>query len=264
MTTRISNPFPFYTDRFGNPLDGGDLYIGVAGADPQSSPVDVFSDEGLTTQLPQPISIIAGLACYDGNPVRLFVSETDYSIRTRDADGAEVFYEPNAVPSATGFQPVSAELTAIAALVTTSYGRGLLTAANSAAARSYLGVADPVNPTESLILAVSDETTALTAGTGKLTFRMPYAFTLQEVRASLTTPQTSGSIFTVDINESGTSILSTKLTIDNGEKTSTTAAGAPVLPDVDLANDAEITIDIDQVGDGTAKGLKVTLIGSRP
>lgn len=71
----------------------------------------------------------------------------------------------------------------------------------------------------------------------------------------------SGSIFTVDVNEGGTSILSTKLTIDNTEKTSTTAVTAPVISDTSLANDSEITIDIDQVGDGTAKGLKVYLIG---
>lgn len=116
-------------------------------------------------------------------------------------------------------------------------------------------------PTESIILAPSDETTALTTGTGKLTFRMPYAFTVTGVRCSLTTAQTSGSIFTVDINESGTTILSTKLTIDNGEKTSTTAATAAVISDSTLADDAEITVDIDQIGDGTAKGLKVVLIG---
>ncbi len=114
---------------------------------------------------------------------------------------------------------------------------------------------------EYLVWAVSDETTALTTGTSKITFRMPYGFTLTAVRASLTTAQTSGSIFTVDINDSGTSILSTKLTIDNTEKTSTTAATAAVISDVNLADDAEITIDIDQVGDGTAKGLKVALIG---
>lgn len=110
-------------------------------------------------------------------------------------------------------------------------------------------------------VACSDETTALTSGTAKVTFRMPYAMTLTAVRASLTTAQGSGSIFTVDINENGSSILSTKLTIDNTEKTSTTAATAPVISDSSLADDAEITIDIDQVGDGTAKGLKVYLIG---
>jgi hypothetical protein len=112
-------------------------------------------------------------------------------------------------------------------------------------------------------LACSDETTALTAGTSKITFRTPCAMTVTSVRASLTTAQTSGSIFTVDINESGTSILSTKLTIDNTEKTSVTAATAPVVSDTALADDSEMTIDIDQVGDGTAKGLKVTIIGAR-
>ena len=65
----------------------------------------------------------------------------------------------------------------------------------------------------------------------------------------------------MDINEAGTSIISTKLTIDNTEKTSVTAATAAVISDASLADDAEITIDIDQIGDGTAKGLKVTLIG---
>lgn len=117
--------------------------------------------------------------------------------------------------------------------------------------------------THAIQVAASDETTALTTGTAKVTFPMPYAMTLTAVRASLSTAQTSGSTFTVDINEAGASILSTKLTIDNGEKTSTTAATAAVISDSALADDAEITIDIDQVGDGTAKGLKVTLIGTR-
>jgi len=112
-------------------------------------------------------------------------------------------------------------------------------------------------------LACSDETTALTLGTSKITFRTPCAMTLTEVRASLTTAQTSGSIFTVDINEAGVSVLSTKLTIDNTELTSTTATTPAVISDSSLADDAQITIDIDQIGDGTAKGLKVTLIGIR-
>lgn len=110
--------------------------------------------------------------------------------------------------------------------------------------------------------ACSDEATPLASGTNKIRFRMPYAMTLSEVRASLVTAQTSGSIFTVDINEGGTTILSTKLTIDNTEKTSTTAATAAVISDTSLADDAEISVDIDQIGDGTATGLKVTLIGT--
>ena len=116
---------------------------------------------------------------------------------------------------------------------------------------------------QSIVVAASDETTALATGTAKVTFRMPYAFALSAVRASLTTAQTSGSLLTIDINDSGTTILSTKLTIDNTEKTSTTATTAAVISDTALADDAEITIDIDQIGDGTAKGLKVVLIGTR-
>lgn len=116
-------------------------------------------------------------------------------------------------------------------------------------------------PLESIIIACSDETTALTTGTAKVTFIMPYAFTVTAVIASLTTAQTSGSIFTVDINEAGTSIISTKLTIDNGETDSSTAATPAVISDSSLAQYAKITVDIDQVGDGTAKGLKVYLVG---
>lgn len=116
--------------------------------------------------------------------------------------------------------------------------------------------------TTAIPIAVSDESTALTTGTAKVTFRMPFAFTLTSVRASVTTAPT-GSVLTVDINEGGASILSTKLTIDASEKTSTTAATPAVISDASLADDAEITIDIDTVGSTVAgAGLKVYMIGS--
>ena len=134
---------------------------------------------------------------------------------------------------------------------------------------------DPANPvvsatggggggstTTAIPIAASDETTALTTGTAKVTFRMPFGFTLTGVRASVTTAPT-GSVLTVDINEGGSSILSTKLTIDASEKTSTTAATPAVISDTALADDAEITIDIDTVGSTVAgAGLKVYLIGT--
>ena len=108
-------------------------------------------------------------------------------------------------------------------------------------------------------IACSDEGTSLAAGTAKVSFRMPYAATLLSCKAEVNTAPT-GSTLIVDINESGTSILSTKLSIDASEKTSDTAATAAVISDSSLANDAEITIDIDQVGSTIAgKGLKVWL-----
>jgi hypothetical protein len=112
-----------------------------------------------------------------------------------------------------------------------------------------------------LPFACSDETTALTAGTNKIVFRLPRAMVVTDIRASLVTAQASGSIFTCDINQNGTSILSTKLTIDNTEKTSVTAVTPAVLSTTSLSDDVEISVDIDQVGDGTAKGLKITILG---
>ena len=115
----------------------------------------------------------------------------------------------------------------------------------------------------SILLTVGDETSNLTTGTGKLTFRMPYGFTLTEVRASVNTAPT-GSTIIIDVNEDGTTVFSTNLTIDATEKTSTTAAIPAVISDATLADDSEITIDIDQIGSTIAGvGLKIVLIGTR-
>jgi hypothetical protein len=85
--------------------------------------------------------------------------------------------------------------------------------------------------------------------------------TVTAVRASVNTASSSGTP-TVDINEAGSTILSTKLTIDANEKTSTSAASAAVISDSALADDAEMTLDHDVAGTG-AKGMKVCIIGSR-
>ena len=126
--------------------------------------------------------------------------------------------------------------------------------------------AAPAAQTESFIIACSDESTALTTGTAKVSFRMPYAFTLTAGAGGMTAScnqAPTGAILTVDVNEAGSTILSTKLTIAIG---STTSVGGtdPVISDVNLAANALMTIDIDQIGSSNAgTGLKVTLIGVR-
>jgi hypothetical protein len=118
-------------------------------------------------------------------------------------------------------------------------------------------VADPVT----IGVACSDETSALVAASPVVTFRMPHAMTLTNVRASLSA--SASTLTTVDINQSASSVLSTKLTIDANEFSSTTASVAASISTSALSDDAEITIDIDGAGTG-AKGLKVWLIGTRP
>lgn len=114
---------------------------------------------------------------------------------------------------------------------------------------------------EHMVIAISDETTALTTGLAKATFRMPYAATITGVRASVNTASSSG-VPTFNIKENGSSILSTKLTIDANERTSLTAAAAAVISDSAIADDAEMTIDIDVAGTGT-KGAKIIIYYTR-
>ena len=124
------------------------------------------------------------------------------------------------------------------------------------------GTPSPYTRTTSFVIACSDETTAIDSTGTKVTFRMPYDYTVTEVRASLTTAGTGVNLFTVDISEGGTTILSTKITIDASETTSTTAATPPVISDSSLADDAQMTIDVDQLDSGgVAAGLKVYIIG---
>lgn len=87
--------------------------------------------------------------------------------------------------------------------------------------------------------------------------------TLTNVRASVNTAPV-GSTIIVDINAGGASILSTKLSIDAGAKTSVGATTPHVISDTTLDDDQEMTVDIDQVGSSTpGKGLKILLIGLR-
>lgn len=120
--------------------------------------------------------------------------------------------------------------------------------------------------THSIPVAVGDESTAMTTGTGKVTFRMPYAFNLTKVKLSVNTAPT-GSTIIVDVNKNGASIFTTRPSIDATEKTTQSAAVAAVLTatPLALADDDEISIDIDQIGSTIAgAGLKVYLIGYRP
>ena len=120
---------------------------------------------------------------------------------------------------------------------------------------------------ESFAVACGDETTVLTVASGLVTFRMPYAFNLTEVRASLTTAGTGAALLTVIVNVNAVNIFSsggTAITFDATEKTSTTATTPNVIGISAIADDAEITVDVTQLDtDNVAAGLKIYLIGNK-
>jgi len=143
-----------------------------------------------------------------------------------------------------------------------TFGASLVDDADATTALATLGAVSAALFPSEIVVAGSDEVTAIVAATGVMQFRMPYAMTGTEIRASLGSACTTGT-FTVDVNIGGATVLSTKLTVDATEKTSETAATAPVLSDTAWADDEIVTVDVDVDGDATATGLKVTLIGTR-
>tara|TARA_R110000796_G_scaffold100173_14_gene208777 strand:- start:394 stop:1839 length:1446 start_codon:yes stop_codon:yes gene_type:complete len=114
-----------------------------------------------------------------------------------------------------------------------------------------------------MIVPFGDESTSHTTGT-KFTFNMPRAITLTGVKVNLNTAATGATLFTVDLHEAGVSVLSTKITLTSGSRTSVGAATAPVISDSALADDAIMTVEIDFIGN-TLPGVggKLTLIGTR-
>lgn len=119
-----------------------------------------------------------------------------------------------------------------------------------------------LKPVDQIIVPLSDYGSAPSLGV-KFAMRVVRGWTLTAVRGSLATAQTSGSLVQFDVKLSGVSIFSTKPTIDNGQKTTTTAATASVLSTTALGDDLELTFEVTQVGDGTARGLNAALLFSR-
>jgi hypothetical protein len=118
-----------------------------------------------------------------------------------------------------------------------------------------------VNTTPSAFMVVcSDEITALEVNTNTRTFSSPFNFKLESVEISLTVPQTGGTVLTVDVFKNEVSILTTKVTITNGEYDSSTSI-KPIINFPFFEKNDKIRIAITQVGDGTAMGLKTNLIG---
>ena len=139
--TKLSNPIPLFLDTRGALMDGGHVYVGVADSDPQTSPINLFWDAALTIPATQPLRTIGGRIVNGVTPANVFFAEPDFSMRTTDVNGVLCDYSPSVYTSASTYQPLDADLTAIAALATTAYGRSLLTLANQAALVTATGVA---------------------------------------------------------------------------------------------------------------------------
>lgn len=144
MTVRLDNPFPLFMDAEGDPLHNGYVYMGEPGQDPETHPLPTFWDEGLTIAAEQPFRTRGGYIVDGANPGFVFAAGDDYSIRVRDAAGGELLFLASASITGQQYQPIGNDLTAIAELATTAFGRNILTLANQSALKAATGIPDPL------------------------------------------------------------------------------------------------------------------------
>jgi hypothetical protein len=111
----VSNPYPVILALDGQGLNGGAVYIGTAGMDPQTNPIPVYWDEAGTDPASQPLATIGGYITRAGTPAEAYVSSATYSIRVRDRFGSQVFYDPSASSGLSDF---------ITSLASTDPGKG--------------------------------------------------------------------------------------------------------------------------------------------
>lgn len=142
---RLGNPFPMWNDLSGALLDAGNIYIGTAGADPESSPITVYFDSAKTIVAEQPLRTRGGYIVNGATPAFVWIDADDYSIRVRDADGGEVLFAASIAAVGgvvASYQPLDADLTTIAGQANTTFGFSLLRTANAAALRTLAGIVD--------------------------------------------------------------------------------------------------------------------------
>jgi len=90
---QVASPFQQFFASDGTPLEAGSIYVGVAGMNPQTSPVSVYWDEAGTIPAAQPLRTSAGYIVRNGSPARVYLSEDDYSLLALDSKGRVVFTE---------------------------------------------------------------------------------------------------------------------------------------------------------------------------
>ena len=145
--TKVTNPLPIYLDGRGALLDGGYIYVGQPNLNPEiaGNRLQLYWDGGLTLPAAQPLRTLGGVVVRGQNPAVVFLAEANYSMTTRDSDNVLVDNIPSAIEAggvAPQYQPLDPDLTAIAAIITTPYGRNLLALANQTALKSATGIPD--------------------------------------------------------------------------------------------------------------------------
>jgi len=88
---QLKAAFAQYYDSDGSPLDGGYVYFGQAGQNPETHPVVVYSDFAATQPIAQPLRTSAGVVLRNGSPSRVYAPLLNYSVTVKNKRGAVIF-----------------------------------------------------------------------------------------------------------------------------------------------------------------------------
>lgn len=97
----LASPYPFFTDKAGDPLDGGYIYVGQVNQNPETAPVVAYWDEDGTQPAAQPLRTLAGYIVRNGTPARVYVEGDDFSMTVKDKRRVVLFYERDVAAVAT-------------------------------------------------------------------------------------------------------------------------------------------------------------------
>ena len=93
MATEVTAPFEIFRDTNGEPLENGQLYVGVSNLEPSSNQVQIYWDAALSIPATQPIRTISGYTVRQGTPSEIFLDDSlaPYSIKVLDKNSELVY-----------------------------------------------------------------------------------------------------------------------------------------------------------------------------
>jgi len=86
------NPFEFFTETDGSPLDGGRVYIGTVNQNPKTSPITVYFDSAMTIPAPQPLQTVGGRIVKNGAAASIYSNAASFSLLVENSKSQQVSY----------------------------------------------------------------------------------------------------------------------------------------------------------------------------
>ena len=138
---QINNPFEQYFDVDGSPLNNGSIYIGIAGQNPETNPLQVYFDDSLSIPAAQPLKTSNGYLMRAGTATRIYTDQENYSITVKNSKGELILSTLNAT-SVSNLESELASSTGSSLIGHISTGTGSVARTVQSKLRDFVSVKD--------------------------------------------------------------------------------------------------------------------------